>query len=161
MLGCCGLRYGPLDCATAQFEYKGVKRLGFVRPLRCVFCPFTMSFLFLVLSLGIFCVFLVKRRQSRLPLPPGPKPWPIIGNVYDVPSIRPWEKYREWCEHFSEDPCPIPLHIELMFTPFRIRYCLCAPANAAYRDPGIRESSDGSLRETVSSIFLSPALRCP
>ncbi|KAH8103605.1 CyP450 monooxygenase [Cristinia sonorae] len=44
-----------------------------------------------------------RRSRSRLPLPPGPKPWPFIGNMLDMPTVRPWEKYHEWCETYDSD----------------------------------------------------------
>ncbi|KAJ3534316.1 hypothetical protein NM688_g7153 [Phlebia brevispora] len=33
------------------------------------------------------------RTRRRLPLPPGPKPWPIFGNIFDLPKDKPWVTY--------------------------------------------------------------------
>lgn len=42
--------------------------------------------------------FVLKRRKKRLPLPPGPKGLPLLGNVKDLPS--PGEKeYLHWLKH--------------------------------------------------------------
>ncbi|KAM4056422.1 cytochrome p450 [Hirsutella rhossiliensis] len=47
----------------------------------------------------IFLVFLrYFRRKSALKLPPGPKPWPIIGNLKDLPPAGVPE-YQHWLKH--------------------------------------------------------------
>ena len=33
---------------------------------------------------------------NGLPLPPGPKGYPLIGNLFDMPVHRPWLVYDEW-----------------------------------------------------------------
>ena len=33
---------------------------------------------------------------NRLPLPPGPKGYPVIGNLFDMPIYKPWVVYDEW-----------------------------------------------------------------
>ena len=58
---------------------------------------------FLVIAV---CLYLVhrRRRNSRLPYPPGPKGYPMVGNVFDVPQDVPvWKtamsiggNYSEW-----------------------------------------------------------------
>jgi len=48
-----------------------------------------------VLGLLVFCILVLARRKWRkptLPYPPGPKGYPILGNVLDLPQDVPiWE----------------------------------------------------------------------
>ena len=37
-----------------------------------------------------------KRNPKSLPLPPGPKPMPLFGNVGDLPETQAWLKVAEW-----------------------------------------------------------------
>lgn len=37
----------------------------------------------------------------RLPLPPGPKRYPLIGSILDVPPSRPWLVYDEWFKTYG------------------------------------------------------------
>ncbi len=41
------------------------------------------------------------RRSPKLPLPPGPKPLPIIGNLFDVPQSKPWITYMDWSKAYG------------------------------------------------------------
>ncbi|TCD70336.1 hypothetical protein EIP91_003965 [Steccherinum ochraceum] len=56
-----------------------------------------------VLAILVVGVLLKSHRSRNPPLPPGPKPWPIIGNVLDMPTERPWDTYSEWCRQYKSD----------------------------------------------------------
>lgn len=41
--------------------------------------------------------------QSRLPLPPGPKGLPLIGNLRDIPTSFEWKTYHQWSRELDTD----------------------------------------------------------
>ena len=55
------------------------------------------------LSLYLLAVFRDHRRRGGLPHPPGPSPWPIIGNLLDVPKAKkaPWVMYAEMSKKYG------------------------------------------------------------
>lgn len=40
--------------------------------------------------------------RHTLPLPPGPKPLPIIGNLLDLPQEKDWMTYHAWCQQYGD-----------------------------------------------------------
>ncbi|KAJ7101281.1 cytochrome P450 [Mycena belliarum] len=67
----------------------------------------------LLLGTTIFVYGLRSRRvRSKLPLPPGPKKLPLLGNILDIPSARPWEQYMAWSKEYNTDI----LHLDLAGT---------------------------------------------
>ena len=38
-----------------------------------------------------------------LPLLPGPKGYPLIGNLFDFPIANPWLIYKEWCKTYGNN----------------------------------------------------------
>ncbi|GAA5997441.1 cytochrome P450 [Rhodotorula paludigena] len=51
--------------------------------------------------LGLAVLYLARGNKAKGPLPPGPPPLPIIGNLLDVPKSRPWVKFAEWTEQYG------------------------------------------------------------
>ena len=49
----------------------------------------------------VVLIFLYLKRKnahafSHLPLPPGPKGLPVVGNLRDMPTIFEWKTYHKW-----------------------------------------------------------------
>ncbi|KAJ8699036.1 hypothetical protein PTI98_002193 [Pleurotus ostreatus] len=63
----------------------------------------------LLLSLTGFCRW---RRKARLPLPPGPKGYPIVGNLFDKPTEYHWVKYLEWSKQYGAS--------SILYSPFLV-----------------------------------------
>ncbi|KAK0480125.1 cytochrome P450 [Armillaria novae-zelandiae] len=49
-----------------------------------------------------YCLFYISRNYRRLPLPPGPKGFPLIGNLWDVPVEYPWITYTRWTATYGD-----------------------------------------------------------
>lgn len=68
-----------------------------------------MSDIWLVsFALVLALVGLVRWGRTKLPFPPGPRGYPIIGNLLDMPSELQWERYSEWSKKYG-DTCYLPL----------------------------------------------------
>jgi hypothetical protein len=50
----------------------------------------------LAIALLVFAAVSFLRRKPSTPLPPGPKGYPLIGNVLDMPTNRPWLTFADW-----------------------------------------------------------------
>lgn len=64
-----------------------------------------MAFI-IVIALGLCAVYFIlnlssKQDKKRLPLPPGPKALPLLGNIFQIPQQRYWERYQEWHQKYG------------------------------------------------------------
>ena len=59
---------------------------------------------------ALFSGFILFRQLNKgrdgnpngLPLPPGPKGYPLIGNLFDMPADKPWVVYDEWRKTYGK-----------------------------------------------------------
>ncbi|KAG2158980.1 cytochrome P450 [Suillus bovinus] len=56
------------------------------------------------LCLACVGVYILKRvfGKKNPPYPPGPPGWPLIGNVLDMPNIKPWLTFTEWGKKYGD-----------------------------------------------------------
>ncbi|KAJ7769656.1 cytochrome P450 [Mycena maculata] len=47
--------------------------------------------------------YVAQRPRSKLPLPPGPRKWPLVGNLFDMPATFEWITYMEWSKKYNSD----------------------------------------------------------
>ncbi|KAJ7633666.1 cytochrome P450 [Mycena polygramma] len=65
------------------------------------------------IALGlIFYGLYWQRTRSKLPLPPGPRKLPLVGNLFQIPSVQPWKKYMAWSKEYNSDV----LHLDIAGT---------------------------------------------
>jgi hypothetical protein len=91
-----------------------------------------------------------RRNRSTLPLPPGPKKLPFVGNLFDLPSERQWEAYLKWSKEFSALVSHLWYFHRLSL---RFGYHPCGCCGHIYRRLVFDESNQGPLRNTVLTVF--------
>ncbi len=74
-------------------------------PNNAIDSPVNIS-LSLILVLPLVVTFIswlysTPKRRPSLPLPPGPKPLPLLGNLFDVPQEKPWITYMGWSRSYG------------------------------------------------------------
>jgi len=68
-------------------------------------------------ALYFTCVIFVQLKKWKgsnangFPLPPGPKGYPLIGNLFDFPVNKPWLVYEEWCKTYGKPSRSMVFHI--------------------------------------------------
>jgi hypothetical protein len=48
------------------------------------------------------CSYKILSRRRKGPLPPGPRSWPIVGNLPHLPNHNEWETYAKWAKEYGE-----------------------------------------------------------
>ena len=59
----------------------------------------------LILSFFAYLLYTLRdhRRRRGVPYPPGPRSWPIIGNLLDAPKQSPWAAYANMSKKHGLD----------------------------------------------------------
>ena len=55
-----------------------------------------------VAVVAVLFVDYVLKRKRRGSLPPGPRGWPLIGNVLDMPKSHEWKTFAQWGEKWGK-----------------------------------------------------------
>ncbi|KAK6988672.1 cytochrome P450 [Favolaschia claudopus] len=66
--------------------------------------PSSPSLMLAVFTAALSALWLAShlRAKSPLPLPPGPRKWPLVGNLFSLTS-RPWECCMQWSKEYGSD----------------------------------------------------------
>ena len=65
-------------------------------------------------GIGLYLVKRVLTKKPSAPFPPGPKGMPLVGNIADMPSVKPWLTFAQWGQKYGK--CPFfPLAQRLTF----------------------------------------------
>ncbi|ESK82813.1 cytochrome p450, partial [Moniliophthora roreri MCA 2997] len=59
----------------------------------------TTSLSCVLLSISIWIIYLNRKRPGKLP--PGPKGYPLVGNIFQLQN-RPWHAYVEWKKTYGD-----------------------------------------------------------
>ncbi|EMD39043.1 hypothetical protein CERSUDRAFT_72278 [Gelatoporia subvermispora B] len=88
------------------------------------------------------CMF-TESSSGTLPLPPGPKPLPFIGNALDIPALYAWRTYAKWAETYG----PV-INLRIFGQPF-----IVLNSAAAVTDLLEKRSSNYSDRMLTEMIY--------
>lgn len=54
-----------------------------------------------LLALTVLFIWLQFRRTSQYPVPPGPKPLPLVGNIFDLTAKELWRRVTDWAQQYG------------------------------------------------------------
>lgn len=53
------------------------------------------------LAIGAIAIDYARVLHRRRSLPPGPFPWPLVGNHFQTPKDRPWIAWEQWAKDYN------------------------------------------------------------
>ncbi|KAH9038268.1 cytochrome P450 [Lactarius hengduanensis] len=56
-----------------------------------------------VVGFSGLALLVTRASKRRLPYPPGPTSFPVVGNLFSMPSREEWVTYRKWSEELGSD----------------------------------------------------------
>ena len=68
----------------------------------------SITILLLIIALSIQITRFIKK-EKKLPFPPGPKPLPILGNLFDVPKDPQWIGFAALLKQYGESQITVSL----------------------------------------------------
>lgn len=120
--------------------------------------PFTLTTMnpitaFVIFSIAILLLqWLKKLSRPGLPLPPGPKGYPIIGNMLDIPKDLPWKTFKEWTKVYGLCLLYACSSADQFLTAFRWR-ALLEPTWRFYHCTRVNSSGLRPPRKAIRFIF--------
>ncbi|KAI0313581.1 cytochrome P450 [Amylostereum chailletii] len=93
----------------------------------------------LLFSYGLY----VRGQRARQALPPGPKGWPLIGNIFDIPKHAQWLAYANWAREYGS---PL-IHVKMLGT-----HIVIANDMATAREILDKKASNFNLRPRLAML---------
>ncbi|KAJ7810955.1 cytochrome P450 [Mycena olivaceomarginata] len=84
---------------------------------------------------ALYLTWLHSASRSRLPLPPGPRQLPLVGNLFDM-ATRPWEACMGWSKKYGSDVIHVNLagtHV-IVLSSFEATEALLEKRSSIYSD---------------------------
>ncbi|KAG1815026.1 cytochrome P450 [Suillus subaureus] len=62
-----------------------------------------VTLLYLCLAgVGVYLMKQVFAKKNHAPYPPGPRGLPLVGNIQDIPHVKPWLTFAEWGKKYGD-----------------------------------------------------------
>ncbi|KAF9020326.1 cytochrome P450 [Hymenopellis radicata] len=97
---------------------------------------FSVLYIDYILFLAAFYFLWRILNRPSLSLPPGPRGYPIIGNVLDMPQSKPWEMFGQWGDRWVRDINSVTVFGKpfIILNSYRTAYALLDKRSLIYSD---------------------------